>query len=100
MSKHGVPLQFQIIKNFFLKPDFGSNPPLMSCNATKKHLDAIEYLLWNWKTPLSREWYSFLFGLKHDINIYLNKFTTERLVKTQTLPLSCCICKNLNKGVI
>ena len=44
LSKHGVPLQFQIIKKF-LKPDFGSNPPLMSMEVTQKHLDAIEYLL-------------------------------------------------------
>ena len=99
LTNHGVPLQFQIIKNFFLKPNFGSNPSLTSFNATKKHLDAIDYLLWNWKTPLSREWYSFLFGLKHDININQKKLTTERLIKTQTLPLSCCIYKNLTKGV-
>ena len=88
LNEHGVPLIFFKIKNFFLKPDFSSNPSLSKYEANSNHFEALEFLLWSWKGTLSREWYPYLFGLKHDLQLYQSKLTSERLIKTQTLPLA------------
>ena len=93
LTNHGVPSIFNVVKNFFLKPDFGSKPSLTSLEVNFKHLEALEFLLWKWKSELSREWYPFLFGLKHDLQLYQNTLTSDRIIKTQTLPLSQCISK-------
>jgi hyaluronoglucosaminidase len=91
---HGVPKNFKKIKKFFSKPDFGSDPAVQSFNVTSKDFESIDFLLWKWKGPLSREWYPFIFGLKQDLQINKNQLTSERIIKTQTMPLS----KFLNKG--
>ena len=88
LSIHGVPKQFMIIKKFFLKPDFGLNPPVQKVNIKIKDFEALDFLLWKWKGKLSREWYPFIFGLKHDLQINKNLLTSERKIKTQTPPLS------------
>ena len=88
LDSHHVPIKFNNIKKFFLKPYFNTNSNFNSSFNNKNILKAIEYLLWNWKSELSREWYPFLFGLKHDLLIYQNKLSLERLAKTQTLPLT------------
>ena len=37
---------------------------------------------------MSREWYPYLFGLKQDLQINQKLLTSERIIKTQTIPLS------------
>ena len=88
LSEHGVPLIFFKIKKFFSKPDFSSKPLLSSYRANLYHFEALEFLLWSWKGALSREWYPYLFGLKHDLQLNQSKLTSEKLIKTQTLPLA------------
>jgi len=88
LNRHGVPVIFYKIKNFFLKPDFSSSPSLSSYKANSNHLKALEFLLWSWKGTLSREWYPYLFGLKHDLQLNQSNLSSERLIKTQTLPLA------------
>ena len=73
---------------FFLKPDFGSNPPAQKVNVNDKDFEALDFLLWKWKGSLSREWYPFIFGLKQDLQINEKLLTSERKIKTQTAPLS------------
>jgi len=85
---HGVPKLFTKIKRFFLKPDFGSNPPAKIVNVNDKDFEALDFLLWKWKGNLSREWYPFIFGLKQDLQISEKLLTSERKIKTQTAPLS------------
>ncbi|MGB0804850.1 MAG: hypothetical protein ACPGSQ_09875, partial [Candidatus Puniceispirillaceae bacterium] len=48
----------------------------------------IETLLWKWKGPLAREWYPFLFGLKHDLLIETRQLPDLRVTKTQTSALA------------
>jgi hyaluronoglucosaminidase len=93
LSDHGVPLTFNNIKKFFLKPDFGSNPSSYSYSVNSKSFKALEFLLWSWKSKLSREWYPYLLGLKHDLEVNQGKLTSERLIKTQTQPLAQYINK-------
>ena len=88
LEQHDVPYIFNKIKNFFLKPDFGKNPNVKSYKKNDKHLFTLDFLLWSWKGKLSREWYPYLFGLKHDLQLNQSELSSERLVKTQTLPLA------------
>lgn len=94
LINHGVPSVFMKIKKYFLKPDFGSTPKIQSFNFNNKHFEVLDFLLWKWKSELSREWYPFIFGLKLDLQINKKYLSSERITKTQTIPLS----KFLNKG--
>lgn len=88
LNIHGVPNIFQKVKSFFVKPNFGLNPTAEKVNVKIEHFEALDYLLWKWKGKLSREWYPFIFGLKHDLQINKKLLTSERRIKTQTAPLS------------
>ena len=88
LYNHGVPKQFMKIKNFFLKPDFGLNPLVPRVNIKTSDFEALDFLLWKWKGNLSREWYPFIFGLKLDLQICEKLLTSDRMIKTQTAPLS------------
>ena len=93
LKKHNVPSQFLDVCNYFLKPDFGDNPILNKASISNKFLVSLDYLIWKWKSPLSREWYPFLLGLKHDIKIFNNDFNSERIIKTQTKVLANYLIK-------
>ena len=54
----------------------------------------LDDLLWKWKSPLSREWYPFLLGLKHDLQLFQKELTSERIIKTQTKPLAKFYLRN------
>ena len=96
LNDHGVPKSFNKVKQFFLRPNFGSNPLPNSFDLNARYFEALDFLLWKWNGELSREWYPYLFGLKHDLQLKKNILTSERLIKTQTAPLS----KYLNKGLL
>ena len=94
ITAHEVPEAFFKIKKFFLRPDFSQNPTTQRNNISDEDIEVLDFLLWKWKGKLSREWYPCLFGLKQDLQINKNLLTSERIVKTQTIPLS----KFLNEG--
>ena len=56
--------------------------------STDDALAALEILLWRWKAPLQREWYSCLMGLKQDILLSNGELSLERIEKTQMAPLA------------
>tara|TARA_B100000989_G_scaffold244947_1_gene192041 strand:- start:1345 stop:2502 length:1158 start_codon:yes stop_codon:yes gene_type:complete len=85
---HGVPKTFLKVKKYFLKPDFDTNPISKTLNVKIIDLKSLDFLLWKWKGKLSREWYPFIFGLKHDLQIHKKLLTSKRKIKTQTAPLS------------
>ena len=91
---HGVPELFLKVKKFFLRPDFGLNPSAQSLKVKEEDIEVLDFLLWKWKSKLSREWYPYLFGLKQDLQINKKLLTSERIIKSQTIPLS----KFLNEG--
>ena len=51
-------------------------------------LAALETVLWSWKSPLQREWYPYLMGLKHDILMRRGALPELRIKKTQTPALA------------
>jgi len=93
LIKHKIPIQFYDVSNYFLKPDFGNNPRLRKYSSSQKTITSLDFLLWKWKSPLSREWFPFLLGLKHDLQIIENSFSSERVIKTQTKALANYIIK-------
>ena len=88
MKAHGVPAEFEAVAAYFSHPVFNGEAFVPPEPPNAVALAAIENCLWRWKTPLSREWYPFLFGLKLDLLIQQGKMSTLRLRKTQSAPLA------------
>lgn len=87
IKKHKIPEEFFLI-SFLLENPFTKNKPDNDLIKNMSlYIKAIDFLLWKWKTPLSLEWYNYLFNLKYDILIYNNKVSVDRLTKILTIPL-------------
>ena len=88
LTEAGVPKAIEPLLPFFDLPIFsGQTPPEMPDYSPDAALEALEILLWQWKSPLAREWYPVLFGLKQDIQIETGQMPVERQAKTQSLAL-------------
>tara|TARA_X000000950_G_C13514865_1_gene497212 strand:- start:238 stop:633 length:396 start_codon:yes stop_codon:yes gene_type:complete len=96
--KNNIPFQFFLISKYFKSPDFTDNCKLKTFNYNINDIRVLDYLLWNWHSNISREWYPFLMGLKVDLQINLGVLPNNRIIKTQTNPLAYKILeKELNK---
>jgi len=88
LRMHGVPEGFLEIAPYFYHPAFNGKSdddlPIPSPNV----FEAIEECLWHWKTPLSREWYSFIYSLKLDLLISEGRMSSLRVRKTQIVPMA------------
>ena len=91
LAAAGVPEVFHHIAPWFDRPvmadELPETLPAPLPAPGDDVFDAIETLLWRWKTSLAREWYPFLFGLKHDLLIASGALPELRIAKTQTAPL-------------
>ena len=86
ISNAGVPDAFFDIAYYFDAPHgFDSSFDMPS---QEDALTALELLLWRWKSPLQREWYSSMMGLKQDILMADAQLPFERIKKTQLWPLT------------
>ena len=54
-------------------------------------IDAVDNLLWHWKSPLQREWFAILMGLKQDLLIFSGEMSAERVLTTQSHPLASAL---------
>ncbi len=90
LKKHGVPEEFEHVFEYFNHPPFDhlGVSSYEGESTLEQQLAAVEALLWKWKTPLSREWYPYLFGLKHDLLINAGQLPELRIRKTQLTPLA------------
>jgi len=90
LRRHGVPESFQSIAPYLSTPFFGDR----NITGDERDIDllkpdktveqAVEECLWKWKSPLAREWYPFIFGLKHDLALVQDALPRDRILKTQT----------------
>ena len=87
LGDSGVPDAFFYLAPFFDAPALTGDVVQALPLPDAQQMDAIETLLWRWKSPLAREWYPFLFGLKHDSLIASGDLPAERIAKTQSAPL-------------
>lgn len=74
MLAHGVPDAFFTIAAAF---QHQANPTLPD----KKWLRDLDELLWQWKSPLAREWYPYLLGLRGDVLMLLGEADAGRQAK-------------------
>lgn len=81
-----IPDQFVTLAAYFDAP-YGF-APAFDMPEDADALAALEVLLWSWKSPLQREWYPFLMGLKHDILMQSGALPALRVTKTQTPALA------------
>jgi hyaluronoglucosaminidase len=86
MAAHGVPDPFEKVAAYFDAP-FGFAPAVSVADDGAVRA-ALEHLLWRWKSPLQREWYPALMGLKQDIGIADGSLPPLRIGKTQLVPLA------------
>lgn len=87
LAAAGVPEAFHHLAPWFNAPVTADQVPNPPPPPNHDVFEAVETLLWRWKTPLAREWYPFLFGLKHDLLIAAGELPDLRVAKTQTDPL-------------
>ena len=88
LVKNGIPEDIHHLAPWFGAPVMADDTNLKHPEAPQATFEAIETLLWRWKTPLSREWYPFIFGLKHDLLMAAGALPPLRIAKTQTAALS------------
>ena len=87
-AKAGIPAAFTSVESYFWHPVFSGQPKTAAQPEPKRVLEALEQLLWQWKGPLAREWYPYLFGLKGDLLIARGEMENKRIDKTQTNALA------------
>ena len=97
LARNGVPDEIHRVAAWFGAPVLSDAPVKGQPSATDETFNAIEKLLWRWKSPLSREWYPFIFGLKHDLLMAAGDLPPLRVVKTQTSALSGLLVQRDNK---
>lgn len=93
LASHHVPEAFFAVAEYFCHPVFNSRQWQSIDVATQEQFDAIEHLLWRWKSPLSREWYPFIMSLKHDLLINEGRLPELRIQKTQSTALATHLLK-------
>ncbi len=93
LKKNNIPEEFLTLYNFFEKPNLSSDKKVKDIKFDAEIFDKLDKLLWEWKTPLSREWYPFLLSLKQDLQILNDLLTSKRILKTQTNPIAKKILK-------
>ena len=87
LIKNNVPDVFFNICHHFLKPSFTFEKKIKTFKYSKYTYKALDILLWQWKTKMSREWYPYLLNLKHDLQILDKSLSFNRVLKTQTNPI-------------
>ena len=89
-----IPNEFLKVESFFTPLNNLNSKLNLNSFILLEQIIALDHLLWSWKTPLAREWYPFLFGLKHDLQFLNNDLSKNRIKKVFPIPLNNIIIKN------
>jgi hypothetical protein len=73
LKDFAIPKQFYEISKFFYLPFFNISKKDLSRNKILEYKKALKYLIWEWKSPIQREWYPFFYMLDNDLNLFFNK---------------------------
>ncbi len=93
--KEFIPLEFFKVKSFF---DFKKHFTKEIKYNYDETLYSLDKLLWEWKSPLSRELYPFLLSLKQDLQFVNNDINNKRIEKSYFQPLSITLKKSNKEG--
>ena len=91
-KKYKIPNEFEIISRYFFPINFKKNNSRNKYNYNQE-IEALDFLLWKWKTPLSREWYQYMLILKQDLLLLNRKLDIDRIKKVFPVPLKEIILK-------
>jgi len=91
--KNQIPNSLIKIVDFFESPTFSFEKKIRKISIPKNIFKHLDFLLWKWKSPLSREWYNYLLMLKQDLEILSNNFNENRIMKLKTYPLQKLLLK-------
>ena len=98
--RHGVPTAFDVVAGHFERPtcngDAYAPVPTLQGAALDEAIEALDALQWRWKSDLSREWYPYLFGLRHDLLLAAGRQPALRVMKTRSAPLASVL---LGEGI-
>ena len=86
LLKNNIPSIFFTICEYFMSPSFTFENKIKQFKHSKETYEALDFLLWRWKTKISREWYPYLLKFKHDLQILDKRLSFNRILKTQTQP--------------
>ena len=86
LLRNNIPDQFFTISKPFLEPNFTFEDQPKTFQYSNKTYEALDFLLWRWKTKMSREWYTYVLNFKHDLQIFDKRLSFNRILKTQTYP--------------
>ena len=103
MVEHNIPTAFfQVSRYFNLPPfdfaDLAVNPigsAMVNSTDLAPIMVALDRLQWQWKTALSREWYPFLMGLRHDLRFAAGQLSDITIQKTYTSALASALVGSL-----
>ncbi len=87
LIKNNVPNVFFNVCHHFMSPGFTFEKKIKTFKYSENTYKALDILLWQWKTKMSREWYPYLLNLKHDLQIFDKSLSFNRVLKTQTNPI-------------
>ena len=90
LRAHGVPPQFELVEHCFWHPPESADeiiPPPDTDAIIEAMLQALDVLLWRWKSALAREWYSYLMGLRGDLLMLRGE--ADALRQAKILPPIC-----------
>ena len=88
LTNNNIPYIFIDIRFYFYIPHIDMNKLKNKNNNYTREIEALDFLLWEWKCALALEWYPYLLGLKQDLQYMAGLLTSDRIRKQQTLPLS------------
>jgi hypothetical protein len=67
IAAHAVPAEFHAVRRFFGLPGEMPSARELEPAARGRYARALRRLVWEWKAPLQREWYPFLYMLETDL---------------------------------
>ncbi len=92
LQKYNIPKQFNIICNYFF-PINSKQKNKIRLNSYQQETEALDFLLWKWKIPLSREWYQYMLILKQDLQLLNENLKDNRIEKIFPAPLKEALFK-------
>ena len=91
LKKYKIPKEFDVIAKYFFPNIFKfKNDYEFSYD---KRIEALDFLIWKWKTSLSREWYKYMLILKQDLQLLNGELNKKRIKKIFPIPLSKFLLK-------
>jgi len=98
LKTYNIPKEFNDIGKYFKTLNVNPTINFNIKNNSNQNLLSLDFLLWKWKTPLSREWYSFMLILKQDIELFNDKLTNNRILKVYSMPFYNFVRKSLRRN--